>query len=444
VSDQSNFTYVDLFSGIGGFHAALSAFGGKCLFASEIDVFAARVYERNWGLRPAGDINDYRGGLGISERIDVLAAGFPCQPFSKSGKQLGRQEDRGTLIDCVIDIAAVHTPTVIILENVRNLAGPRHRSEFEHICNALVDIGYQVRSEPNVFSPHLINTESGGRPQIRERVFITATYTKTGGVLTTPLTLLPETLCADPSSWDLDQFMGGVRLRNEDYQPLTIEETAWITAWNEFQCRFRREYGRQLPGFPLWADEWVATRRRTSLHGLPDWKEGLMRKNWQFYETHSMVIQPWLKEFRIHRDFPPSRRKFEWQAQDARSIWSCLIQFRPSGIRVKKTNYLPAFVAMNQTSIVGPRRRRITFREAARLQGLPDWFDFGDQPLSQTFKQLGNGVNVGVVWQVMRSHVIQEEKDIARSSQGLTKAVIGAPQNSDNQVESLLLRDEAA
>ncbi|NBR15593.1 MAG: hypothetical protein EBU01_13610, partial [Crocinitomicaceae bacterium] len=77
------------------------------------------------------------------------------------------------------------------------------------------------------------------------------------------------------------------------------------------------------------------------------------------------------------------RRKFEWQAQDADSIWNCTVHFRPSGIRVKRLTYLPALVAMNQTSIIGPDRRRISPTEAARLQGLPEGFSFGDQPLVQ-------------------------------------------------------------
>ena len=93
-----SFKFVDLFAGIGGFHGALSALGGKCVYASEIDRAAARVYTRNWGLVPDGDIT-----LAANETTmnvpahDVLVGGFPCQPFSKSGKQKGMDEARGTL-----------------------------------------------------------------------------------------------------------------------------------------------------------------------------------------------------------------------------------------------------------------------------------------------------------------------------------------------------------
>ena len=97
------------------------------------------------------------------------------------------------------------------------------------------------------------------------------------------------------------------------------------------------------------------------------------------------------------RHFPASRRKFEWQAQDEQSLFDCVMHFRPSGIRAKRATYVPALVAITQTSILGGPLRRLTPREAARLQGLPDWFEFPGQPDALTYKQLGNGVNVAVV-----------------------------------------------
>ncbi len=81
-----SFTFVDLFAGIGGFHAALAAGGGKCLTAVEIDPLAAAVYRNNWGLDPLGDITLLANEHGVSiPEHDVLCAGFPCQPFSKMG-----------------------------------------------------------------------------------------------------------------------------------------------------------------------------------------------------------------------------------------------------------------------------------------------------------------------------------------------------------------------
>ena len=93
-----SFTFIDLFAGIGGFHGALSALGGECVYASEIDKDAARIYNRNWGLQPDGDITiaANENTMQVPEH-DVLVGGFPCQPFSKSGKQRGMDEARFTL-----------------------------------------------------------------------------------------------------------------------------------------------------------------------------------------------------------------------------------------------------------------------------------------------------------------------------------------------------------
>src|SRR3954447_2540624 len=178
-SKSAPFTFVDLFAGIGGFHAALSAFGGKCVYAVEKDPAAAAVYERNWGMPALGDIvADTEGEMLVPEH-DVLAAGFPCQPFSKSGFQRGMEETRGTLFFNICKILEARRPAVVLLENVRNIAGPRHTHEWKVIIRSLRELGYQVSSQPIVFSPHLLPPDRGGRPQVRERVFIMGTYVGT-------------------------------------------------------------------------------------------------------------------------------------------------------------------------------------------------------------------------------------------------------------------------
>ena len=113
-----SFTFAELFAGIGGFHGALSAAGGKCVFASEIDKYAAEVYRRNWGITPEGDITKL--DLDSIPLHDVLVGGFPCQPFSKSGKQLGMDETRGTLFWNITQVIKHCEPKIVLLENVRN------------------------------------------------------------------------------------------------------------------------------------------------------------------------------------------------------------------------------------------------------------------------------------------------------------------------------------
>lgn len=113
------FRYIDLFAGIGGFHLAMSSFGAECVFASEWDSSAAKVYEDNFGLKPHGDITK----IDESEipYHDILCAGFPCQAFSISGKQKGFEDTRGTLFFDIARITKYHKPKILFLENVKTL-----------------------------------------------------------------------------------------------------------------------------------------------------------------------------------------------------------------------------------------------------------------------------------------------------------------------------------
>jgi DNA (cytosine-5)-methyltransferase 1 len=159
-------------------------------------------------------------------------------------------------------------------------------------------------------------------------------------------------------------------------------------------------------------------------------------KNAEFYAAHKGVIDNWTAKWNIYgEEFPASRRKFEWQAQDAKTLRETVMHFRPSGIRAKKSTYVPALVAITQTSIIGNQKRRITVREGARLQGLPDWFDFVDQADKLTYKQLGNGVNVGAVYNVIKSQVIRDLDLLGKESE-LTKSILGAPNSPDTALNN--------
>ena len=429
-TSEPTFRFVDLFAGIGGFHAALSALGGECVYASEIDRYAAKVYERNWGIDPLGDIVEATETTVQVPDHDVLAAGFPCQPFSKSGFQRGMDEARGTLFWNICRILEERRPKLVLLENVRNLAGPRHKHEWEVIVRSLREFGYRVSSRPTIFSPHLLPPQFGGRPQIRERVFVVATYV--GGpddVDVEPVVANKPVGGWDPHSWDLkkhlplDRRLRGVTAASVE---LSEDEVRWIDAWNDFCARLRSDGAHKLPGFPIWADHFVHSDDLSIDDETPGWKQDFLRKNSDLYTRHQATIDEWLDEFDYLRNFPPSRRKLEWQAQDTESLWDTLMHLRPSGIRAKKPSYVPALVAITQTSIHGPSRRRLTPREAARLQGLPDWFDFGDQRDALTYKQMGNGVNVGVAYYVLRKHVL-DNHDLFSDTPGLLRGLRATP-----------------
>ena len=163
-----SFDFVDLFAGVGGFHAVLSALGGQGVLAAEIDPWAAAVYEKNWGLKPERDVVEVaaQADLLIPEH-SILVGGFPCQPFSKGGHQRGMSEIRGQLFSEILKILKVHQPAVVFLENVSNIAGPQQRPVWNAIIDGLREAGYRVSSAPAVFSPHLLPPGLGGSPQVR-------------------------------------------------------------------------------------------------------------------------------------------------------------------------------------------------------------------------------------------------------------------------------------
>ncbi|HEY3546063.1 MAG TPA: DNA cytosine methyltransferase [Propionicimonas sp.] len=451
-----SFRYVDLFAGIGGFAAALSAYGGEGVYSVEIDPAAAKVYELNWGHSPLGDITvDVNDAVMKVPPHDVLAAGFPCQPFSKSGAQLGMDETRGTLYWHILKVIQAHKPPVVILENVRNLAGPRHLHEWQVIIETLRDAGYRVSETPAVFSPHQIPPDRGGRPQVRERVFITATYNPKGignGIEPDPV-LSPRTRFEgfDPSSeWALDELL------DPDHHAagcdLAAAERLWIDAWDDFvKLMHKARPDRRLPGFPIWADAWprnAAKAKKLSEEitsaDTPAWKRSHLVKNEDYYLAHRDLLDPWAAKWGVFTDkFPPSRRKLEWQAQDTPRLWDTVMHFRPSGIRAKRPTYLPALVAITQTSIIGPRERRLSPREAARLQGLPDGFTFGEQSDAATYRQLGNGVNVGAVWNVLKAHVTRDEDVLKQTVRGrrIIAAVLDAPRSPDERLREMFPND---
>ena len=432
------FTFIDLFAGIGGFHAALSAMGGVCVYAVEIDPQAAKVYERNWGLNPLGDVTrDANDDSMVVPPHDVLVAGFPCQPFSKSGAQRGMDETRGTLYWNILKIIQAHHPKVVLLENVRNLAGPRHLHEWQVIIETLRAEGYRVADVPAIFSPHLLPPDQGGRPQVRERVFIAATHVGLDADSQDLVADLPfENRPVggwDPTTWNLEADLPLDEDHHAEGCDLTAAERYWIDAWDDFvRLMWEEREGRRLPGFPLWADEWVTLEDLRIPLDTPKWKADYLRKNAEFYTAHKRPIDRWAKKWDLYSDrFPPSRRKLEWQAQDTPRLWDTVMHFRPSGIRAKAPTYLPALVAITQTSIVGSRERRLSPREAARLQGLPDWFDFGPQSPAATYRQLGNGVSVGAVWHALKSLAARDEEVLKSTAPGLADALLTAPHSPD-------------
>ena len=171
--DNQSFTFVDLFAGIGGFRIALEQLGGRCVYASEFDLIAQKSYGMNHGVIPFGDIKLQENKDRIPENVDVLCAGFPCQPFSMAGLRKGfSDETKGTLFYDLQEIIRDKHPRVIFLENVPGLLSIRNKDEekgktIDTILRILrEDLNYYVPD------PKIINAKDFGVPQNRDRVFI--------------------------------------------------------------------------------------------------------------------------------------------------------------------------------------------------------------------------------------------------------------------------------
>ena len=443
--------FVDLFCGIGGFHAALERLGHKCVFATDIDKHAAEVYENNWGKPGGFDVNcDIREVIEEIPAMDIICAGFPCQPFSKGGSQDGfGDQTRGTLFHDICSLAEKHKPAVLFLENVPNLVKHDNGKTMRVIESRIGEMGY--RHWWKILSPHKYGTA-----QIRTRVYIVCIRED----------LVPNFDFSFPKEQhhDLDVRTVLDELVDDRYN-LTPDEISWIEMWEDFLQNVNTD--TKLPGHPIWSDCFVGMEdlpgnlsdykksqlidigTKWSDYGwvrpvnsrmkkdeiikrinLPSWKQDFIRKNRLLYRNNSEFIDNWLSKWKVlEKDkdgkprIPVSRTKYEWQAgPTSRSNWENIMQFRPSGIRVKRGDYFPALVAMAQIPVIGWKRRHITPKECARIQdfdvdgiyGKPFILDKSD---AQAYKQLGNAVNVNVV------RMIQERIDLYLEGENPDKVV---------------------
>ena len=159
------FTFIDLFAGIGGIRIAMQNAGGNCVYSSEWNSQAQKTYLANYGEMPFGDITKESTKNYIPDDFDVLCAGFPCQPFSISGKQKGFEDTRGTLFFDICSIISKKRPKVVFLENVKHLVHHDKGNTLRTILLKLDELGYNV-------AWHVLNASDYGVPQNRERIII--------------------------------------------------------------------------------------------------------------------------------------------------------------------------------------------------------------------------------------------------------------------------------
>lgn len=156
-------TFIDLFAGLGGFRLALESLGGRCVYSNEWDKDAKQVYYKNFNEIPDDDITK------VDEKQvpehDILCAGFPCQPFSISGKKRGFEDTRGTLFFDIARIVKEKKPKIVFMENVKNFASHDNGRTLNTIMNTMSELGYD-------FYYKVLNAADYGIPQKRERIYM--------------------------------------------------------------------------------------------------------------------------------------------------------------------------------------------------------------------------------------------------------------------------------
>jgi DNA (cytosine-5)-methyltransferase 1 len=416
-----NLKFIDLFSGLGGFHVALNELGHDCVFSSEINIDLRNLYLKNHGMECSGDINKIP--IDKIPKHNIICAGFPCQPFSKAGKQIGLNDPlNGSFFDKILEIADFHNSEYLILENVPNLKSHNNGETLKYMRDKLA-VNYHFLDE--IISPHYL-----GIPQNRSRIYIVCRRKEFGNL---NYFKFPKKI--DFSNISIHSI---IEKNPKEYTALKTETLNKLNIWQEFIDNLDED----IPSFPIWAMEFGATypyeeftpsvmdlsmleghkgkfgceidlsSKIKALQSLPNyaqveqlkfpnWKIRYISQNREFYKRNQHWLEGWLEKVKMWEN---SHLKFEWNCGKNidKTIFDKIVQFRPSGIRVKLTNFSPTLVLTSTQIPAFPwLKRYMTVKEAAALQCLDKLKYFPDSN-SNAFRAFGNAVNSCVVYKIAK------------------------------------------
>jgi DNA (cytosine-5)-methyltransferase 1 len=340
---DAKFRFIDLFAGIGGIRLGAQANGGVCVFSSEFDSFAQNTYSYNHGELPFGDITKIQE-RNIPEH-DVLLAGFPCQPFSYSGRCEGFEDKtRGTLFFDVLRILEEKKPKYALLENVKGFKSHDSNKTMQIALSALKEAGY---------NPYwtILNSYDFGVPQYRERWYCIAIRTD-----------------IDDSGYSFPKLeKKHTKLRSiieiDDIDPLLM-----LSCFEQDRIKYHFDNAANTERVQH-DNSMYAPNTKKGKHGVYSFQkpDGALR-------FHVGDIA-------------------KTQIQEA--FYACL------------DTYSPTIIA-NRVPKLWDIKRKLSVRESARLQGFPENFIFNVSN-AQAYKQLGNSVTVPVVDAVIRSLFLEKE-----------------------------------
>lgn len=435
----SKFTFIDLFSGIGGFRIALEDNGGKCIGFSDIYAPATKVYKKNFDTSDELEIGDITKNHNLPY-ADILTGGVPCQSWSIAGKNRGFEDPRGQLWLDTIQVTEAVKPKAFIYENVKGLADPRNRANLELILHEFHKIGYNVRYK-------VMNAFDYGLPQSRERIFIVGfredidhtkfEYPETYKKLPNLASVLEDVAVQSVEKESRSEYKNSFNMaavankgnffifsdvRNGDYTIHSwdlIETTALEKeiCLKILQNRRRPKYGPK-DGNPMslkhiqdlfepnvlpLADEGQefagSVVSKKDLDDLVD-KKILRRKDGKYELVNSRISSGINGVYRI---FLPESHVFSTLTKSGTRDFVATESI-PENVENKKAYFLE--------NIYGKKKyRQITAREGARIQGFGDDYDF-DVPYSTAMGLLGNSIAVNIVREISRkiTEVIKDEQ----------------------------------
>lgn len=417
-------SFVDLFSGIGAFHQALKKHNFSCPYAVEIDKHAIETYKLNYPeTEVLEDITneDVVNKILEEKKLDMITAGFPCQPFSKAGKMNGMNHESGYLFYSIIELIKKYNSKNIdmpikylFFENVGFLKNHDDSNTWKKMKETIIENSYKIIGDDIITNPlHF------GIPQNRTRMFLFCVHEsyyfdyikKNQSRYSLFNKNYNKRVISDFSAL---KFLEHIELSNFTF--LDEEKVKILEIWDEFVSMLKLT----TLGFPIWIDYFGIGENNTEKFKkelftkekrMYDWKNDFFNKNRNFYLKNKQLIDQWFFKYKKILETKKTYRKFEWNAgSKISSVKEGIIQFRHSGVRVKKPDFFPTLVKMVHTPIIWDKKekkyRYISVEEALALQSFPtsgkEAFMFPKTGSdAEAFKRIGNSINVEVISKIL-------------------------------------------
>ncbi len=332
--DECDFTFIDLFAGIGGIRLPYQQLGGHCVFSSEWDKFSQKTYLTNFGEMPHGDITQIASS-DIPDH-DVLLGGFPCQAFSQAGLKRGFSDTRGTMFFEIQRIMAAKRPKAFMLENVKQLRG----HDKGRTLKTILDI---LRGEDSHAIPDDIPMSEDARLALSEK---------------------------------LNYWVDYRVLRAGDFGAPQNRERIFIVG-------FDRDYFRDVDFDSVFS--WPLPPKTPTRVG--DILEDLDRMP-PSEDRYTISDRLWTGHLKRKLEHEKKGNGFGYSLFNDESEYTNTISAR---------YYKDGSEILIDQSHLGKNPRKLTMRECARLQGFPDEYIVDAVSQGQIYKQFGNSVCMNVI-----------------------------------------------